>query len=88
MGALRHCFTVIRRGLGHALELWGVTQILQSYELFASINREIETHALAFALITLVATALYELWQIATNPDLSAACRDDSPMLPFDKDEK
>jgi hypothetical protein len=88
MGAFRYCLAIIRRGLGHALELWGVTQLLQSFETWGLLNQIIETNRLAFALMMIAGTILFELFQMFERPDLSAACRDDSPMLPFPEDEK
>ena len=91
MELLRQGYAILRRGLGHAGELWLLTQTFQSLEPFRTFNRLIETNLLFFALIVTAFNCLIELWNSLANPDLqalSAACNDDSPMLPFSKDKE
>jgi hypothetical protein len=88
MGLVSVIFSVLRRGLGHAGELWLFTQVLQNVEPFGAVNRTIETNLLGYWLLMTAGTALIELCLLVTNPKLTAACIDDSPMLPLEEVEK
>jgi hypothetical protein len=91
MGGLRYCYALIRRSLGHASELFFLAWVFDDSPLWHLLYKAIVTRPVGYVLIVMALNCLYELLLISLRPDLgalSAACNEDSPMLPFPKDRK
>jgi len=87
MGELRNVLLLIRRGAGHAFELWGLTQATSSCGFWILLNHEIEHNLGVFVLIVVAINAVYELLQISLRPDLRESCKDKDQMLDLDGDK-
>jgi len=80
-------FSTIRRGLWRFGELFLVIQILDECGLTTGLYASLTNHLFVAALITVTCSALYDLFDITTRPDLAVvsdqSCIEAQPMLSF-----
>jgi hypothetical protein len=78
---------LVRRGLGHASFLWFGTKVLHWFGIFPNLSTAIETYLGMYAFLMVVGTALFELMEMVVRPDLASPCKEESPLLDFNKEE-
>ncbi|RPF70429.1 hypothetical protein [Aurantiacibacter spongiae] len=86
-GLASEVVSLFRRGITRASEMAVVGWILEQLGLLSGFSAALAegNHAFGAGLIAMVASVLFDLWQLATRPDLTIkSCDDPQERLPLE----
>jgi hypothetical protein len=83
--------SILRRGLWRAAEMYFLAQVTDAFGLSTGVYASITEHFIGYVVIALTFSALYDLGEVTSRPDLTVkgdgACIDGSPMLSFEEEK-
>lgn len=84
--------STLRRGAARCGELLFLAQVLDSAGIWPGLMNALTGQWLAFVIFTMAGSAVYDLFDMVTRPDLSHVgprpCNEETPLLPFEEDKE